>query len=111
VRCALVLVLLAGTVDADVAGAHGPCDCLRPAVGPPGTKVSVTGGYPAYKVTFNPDRSDLLIGPERLWREHREAVPPVSVFRRVWKEPSHAATFRVPDVPPGRYLVGIYHHE
>ena len=65
-----------------VALAHGPCGCLEPASGPPGTRVHAA--YPIYKVIFNPDRSDLSIGPESLWRRHRGG-PPVTVYRRTWR--------------------------
>jgi hypothetical protein len=89
---------------------HGPCDCLTPASGPAGTAVSAAAG--AYKVVFNPDRTDLAIGPKALWRDHRPDVAPIVVFRTTYRYsdlPLGAPVdFRVPKVSPGRYLVSIY---
>ncbi len=62
-------VLAAVAAVPAMALAHGPCGCLEPASGPPGTRVRTA--YPIYKVIFNPDRTDLAIGPESLWRRHR----------------------------------------
>ena len=66
----------------------------------------------AYKVVFNPDRADLGIGPESLWRRHVATSPPATVYRRTWKyskSPQRAGgPFVVPAVGEGRYLVAIY---
>jgi hypothetical protein len=92
-----------------VALAHGPCRCLEPASGPPGTEVRAD--YPIYKVIFNPDRADLTIGPESLWRRHRPG-PPVTVYRQTWRysrrPPNQGGTFTIPRAAPGRYLVALY---
>ena len=92
-----------------VAGAHGPCGCLSPATGPPGTEVHAA--YPIYKVILNPDRADLAIGPEELWARHHGG-PPVTVYRRTWRysrrPPNRGGTFTVPTAEPGRYLVALY---
>jgi hypothetical protein len=90
--------------------AHGPCACLTPASGAPGTTISAGTG--AYKVVFNPDRTDLAIGPKSLWQAHRSGVVPAVVFRLPYKYSDlplrDPVEFRVPVAPPGRYLVSIY---
>lgn len=102
-----VLVLMASTTGA--ARAHGRCGCLKPESGPAGTRV--TAGYPIFKVIFNPDRSDLGIGPHALWKDHR-GPPPMMVYRETWRYSGRALNggraFTVPRVPPGRYLVALY---
>lgn len=104
----LLLSAVGFAVLATPAGAHGPCDCLIPASGPPGT--AVRAEYGAYKVVFNPDRADLGIGPEDLWEMHRGPAP-VTVLRRPWKYGRRyaPARFAIPaGTPPGRYLVALY---
>jgi hypothetical protein len=103
------VALLGWLALAPAAAAHGPCRCLTPSSGPPGTRVSAE--YPLYKVVFNPDRADLGIGPEGLWDRHRPGVP-VTVLRRTWH---YAAlqygngTFTIPRrARPGRYLIALY---
>ena len=81
-RCAAAAVVLLVALAAGSASAHGPCGCLTPTEGPPGTKVRVA--YPLYKVIFNPDRTDLAIGPKPLWKEHHGG-PPITVFRQTWR--------------------------
>lgn len=108
---ALLTVIVAGATSlADAAAAHGPCRCLKPSSGPPGTVVPFEG--PAFKIVFNPDRPELPIGPRELWRAHDRAVAPIVVFRRSYRYSSRpqraGASWKVPDVPPGRYLVTIY---
>ena len=102
-------VLAAVAAVPAVALAHGPCGCLEPASGPPGTRVRAD--YPIYKVIFNPDRTDLSIGPENLWRRHRGG-PPVTVHRSTWRysrrPPNRGGTFVIPRAAPGRYLVALY---
>jgi hypothetical protein len=103
------LAVLAQGVVVPAGHAHGPCACLKPSSGPPRTKVQAA--YPSYKVIFNPDRADLTIGPRPLWARHH-GPPPVVVHRRTWRYTGRplntAATFRVPRVPAGRYLVALY---
>lgn len=97
-------------VSAGPVSAHGPCACLTPASGATGTTVSAATG--AYKVVFNPDRTDLGIGPKSLWQAHRSGVVPTVVFRSPYKYSDlplrDPVEFRVPTAPPGRYLVSIY---
>lgn len=97
-------------VSAGPVSAHGPCACLTPASGVTGTTVSAATG--AYKVVFNPDRTDLGIGPKSLWEAHRPGVVPTVVFRSPYKYSDlplrGPVEFRVPVAPPGRYLVSIY---
>ena len=72
----------------------------------------MTAAYPGYKVVFNPDRTDLGIGPRSLWRDHRPGLAPTVVFRTTYRYADlplrDPVEFRVPDAPPGRYLVSIY---
>jgi hypothetical protein len=100
----------AGAPAVETASGHGPCGCLTPASGPAGTTVSASS--PAYKVVFNPDRTDLAIGPRLLWRDHRPAFAPTVVFRTTYRysdlPPTGPVDFQVPAAPPGRYLVSIY---
>ena len=105
-----VAALLAALAAApSVALAHGPCGCLEPASGPPGTRVRAD--YPIYKAIFNPDRSDLTIGPESLWRQHHGGAP-VTVYRQTWRysrrPPNRGGTFSIPRAAPGSYLVALY---
>lgn len=106
------LAVLALAVVVPAGNAHGPCACLKPSSGPAGTEVRA--GYPSYKVIFNPDRTDLTIGPAPLWKRHH-GPPPVVVYRDTWKysrDPLNTATtFRVPRVPVGAYLVALYDGE
>jgi hypothetical protein len=104
------LAIVASAIGPDAASAHGPCDCLSPASGPAG--MAVSAAYPAYKVVFNPDRTDLGIGPKSLWRDHRAALAPSVVFRKTYRYSDlplkGPVQFKVPGAPPGRYLVSIY---
>jgi hypothetical protein len=72
----------------------------------------VSAESPAYKVVFNPDRTDLGIGPKSLWRDHRPGVAPTVVFRTTYRYSDLPLTgpveFEIPTAPPGRYLVSIY---
>lgn len=106
-RAAVIAWLVLGAAPS--AHAHGPCDCLTPERGAPGTRV--TAEYSVYKVVFNPDRTDLGIGPESLWKRHRPGAP-VTVLRRPWRYSptplNRGGTFTIPDVAPGRYLVAMY---
>ena len=112
VRASLLVVAAASTFAFGAAPvwAHGPCACLNPASGAPGTTVSVSTG--AYKVVFNPDRSDLSIGPKSLLEDHRPGVVPTVVFRSAYKYSDlplrGPVEFRVPAAPPARYLVAVY---
>ena len=103
----VMMAVLAALTPA--AAAHGPCGCLEPTSGPVGTSVSAR--YPIYKVIFNPDRADLGIGPESLWREHRPGAP-VTIYRDTWrysrKPRNDGGNFRIPAAAPGRYLIALY---
>jgi hypothetical protein len=64
-----------------------------------------------YKAVFNPDRTDLGIGPRSLWRLHH-GPPPTVLFRQTWRYSrrplNRGGTVTIPRVPPGRYLLAIY---
>lgn len=108
-RCSVAAVVALLVLLPVPARAHGPCGCLVPSEGPPGTKVRVA--YPIYKVIFNPDRADLAYGPDTLWDQHHGG-PPVTLFRQTWRYSKRSlndgGTFVVPRVAPGRYLVAVY---
>src|SRR5918995_1833628 len=82
-RALVAVAIAAAALGAEPVHAHGPCGCLAPASGPAGSTVSVAG--PAYKIVFNPDRTDLGIGPRSLWREHRRGLAPTVVLRRTYR--------------------------
>ena len=92
---------------APAAAAHGPCGCLEPASGPPGTVVRAD--HPLMRVIFNPARADLGIGPARLWRRHRPG-PARVLLRRPYRYPPEygPGRFTIPRVAPGRYLVALH---
>ncbi len=104
------IAISAGAVRVETASGHGPCGCLNPTYGPAGT--TVLAASPAYKVVFNPDRTDLAIGPESLWRDHRPGVAPTVIFRVTYRYSDLPLTgpveFQVPTAAPGRYVVSIY---
>jgi hypothetical protein len=104
------VAVCAGGLPVEPASGHGPCGCLTPASGPAGTTVSAAVG--AYKVVFNPDRTDLGIGPRSLWADHRPGLAPTVVFRSTYRYAdlplAGPVEFQVPAAAPGRYLVGIY---
>jgi hypothetical protein len=60
-----IAALAAAAVAPGPALAHGPCGCLAPREGPPGTKVHAR--YPIYKVIFNPDRTAHAASREGYW--------------------------------------------
>lgn len=95
--------------------AHGPCDCLKPSRASPGERVRVAGpakrgivGYPAYRIVFNPRPQTLGTAPRRLAGEHRPDSPTLTLLDRPRTQPTRKASFRVPQVPSGRYLVLIW---
>lgn len=108
-RFVAVAVLVVAAVVPPRAFGHGPCACLTPPAGPPGTRVHAA--YPLYKAIFNPDRADLAIGPESLWSLHRGG-PTITVYRATWRYSrrplNKGGSFVVPRIAPGRYLVALY---
>lgn len=103
----LSVTMLAGSISPTTAMAHGPCGCSFPEVGESGTKVRAR--TPAYKVVFNPRRSDYTLPPDGLVSAHRPDVPTTTVLSRPRRDPVRRAIFRVPDAaPPGVYLVLIF---
>lgn len=105
-RLAILATALASAAPA--AAAHGPCGCLSPPGGLPGTRVRVPSSYGAVEVLWNPDPRRLgnpaLRGSRwsRLFRPDRDTM---SLARR---DRPGAIAFDVPRVPPGRYLVVIF---
>jgi hypothetical protein len=70
--------------------------------------------YRLFKVVFNPTRTQLTPGPKPncygcslgLWRDRVEGVDAIALG--TWRPPRSSAELRVPDVPPGRYLVALF---
>jgi hypothetical protein len=97
-------VALGAASLAPAAPAHGPCRCTAPAAGHPGDRIAVSS--PAVRAVWNPHASDLF-DEDPLAREVRpEAarIPlPVPQAGQLG-----GFSFRLPDVPPGRYLVIVH---
>jgi hypothetical protein len=95
----VALVLLSPAV----ALAHGPCNCLSRNSGPPGTKVTIVGGWTAYRVIWNGGgfHNDMQI--RRLRRRGSRMIELVRLpgARR-------GVRFLVPYVPPGVYPIVIH---
>jgi hypothetical protein len=108
-RFVVVAALAVAAVAPGPALAHGPCRCLAPREGLPGTKVHAR--YPLYKVIFNPDRTDLAIGPKSLWSLHHGGAP-ITVYRTTWRYSerplNRGRSFVIPRAAPGRYLIALY---
>ena|SRR5215210_1499837 len=90
------------------ASAHGPCNCSFPQLGDPG--VRVTTRSPAYKIVFNPRPADYQaeMASAGYASAYRAGAPTATVLSRSVRKPVRRATFRVPEVPPGVYLVLIF---
>jgi hypothetical protein len=103
----LTIFVTAGFLSAPAA-AHGPCQCLSPFEGPPGTTVRIPRSYRPVEVLWNPDPDGLsnpaLAGGKWERYFHRE-LDTTSLARQT--EPG-AINFEVPKVPDGRYLVVIF---
>ena len=84
--------------------AHGPCGCLTPSTVRPGDIVRVHNA--TLRVVWNPGRRELAIGPRPLWREQQRGQPSHELLRR--RSPAKRSRFRVPEAPPGRYLIAVF---
>jgi hypothetical protein len=88
--------------------AHGPCNCSFPQVGQPGAKVTVR--TQAYRIIFNPTPRNY--GPAMRDTGYASAYQPEAPTRtllsRAVQSPARRASYRVPAVPPGVYLVLIF---
>lgn len=102
---AVLLALVAA--GAAPARAHGPCLCLHPVLVEPG-EGRVTAGTPAFRVILNPRPRELGIAPDALASAYRVASPTLTLLDRSRRKPLRRWSFRVPDVPPGVYLVLIF---
>ena len=109
-RLALVMTVVgAGVVlTTSTAAAHGPCHCLSPSAGPPGTIVSVPESYGAVEVLWNPNPRRLgnpaLVGSK--WG--RLFDPDARTTSLAKQDDPGGIEFEVPRVPDGRYLVVIF---
>lgn len=95
------------------ASAHGPCQgCTSPQRAEVGETIRVD--YPTYLAIWNPERPVLTKGPKPncygcqlgLWKDHVEGVGATVIFEHRPRVPEFS--FKVPDVPPGRYLVALF---
>lgn len=106
----LAAIVSAFAIHAERARAHGPCSCLFPALGAPDTRVSITR-TPAYRVLFNPKPGQFGIAPGDLASAHRPDSPTLTMLTRRRDRPIPRASFRIPDVSPGLYMVLIFDGE
>ena len=90
------------------APAHGPCNCSFPQLGDPGARVTTRS--PAYKIVFNPRPSDYVTEMRSVGyaSAYQPTAPTSTVMSRPVDDPVRRASFRVPEVPPGVYLVLIF---
>jgi hypothetical protein len=88
--------------------AHGPCNCSFPQLGEPGAKVTVR--TQAYRIVFNPKPRNY--GPAMrdsgYASAYQPAAPTRTLLSRAVRNPARKASYRVPAVPPGVYLVLIF---
>lgn len=104
----LLVVFVTAGLFSEPASAHGPCHCLAPSEGPPGTTVRIPRSYGAVEVLWNPDPDRLgnpALAGSRWERYFHRDLETTSVARR--RAPG-AIGFEVPHVPEGRYLVVIF---
>lgn len=105
VSSALLLLLLA---PMHAALAHGPCHCLTPSAGPPGTQVEIPASYGAVEVLWNPDPTDLS-NPALSGSKWERFFHPNSSTQSLSRQSDPGPIdFRVPPVPDGKYLVVIF---
>lgn len=100
----LATAIAASTLPVNAASAHGPCGCLFPTLGAPGTRVSIVH-TPAYRVLFNPKPGQLGIAPQNLASAYRPDAPTRTLLARPRAKPTRTAVFRIPRVAPGIYMV------
>lgn len=90
------------------AAAHGPCLCLSPSSGAPGTRVQTPSSYHSVEVLWNPDPRE-LINPALLGSKWgRLFQPDLRTISLARQEEPGAMNFQVPHVPDGRYLVVMF---
>jgi hypothetical protein len=112
--CLLTTVL---AVPLPVAGAHGPCgkECLSETSGPPSTDVE-TRHLKGVLAVWNPRPNTLGLGVPGtsaacdVGCARRKSIFHLDVPSLILDEATRPAVmrFKVPDVPPGRYLVVVY---
>jgi len=85
--------------------AHGPCNCSFPQLGEPGARVTTRS--PAYKIVFNPRPGDYVseMNSTGYASAYQPAAPTTTVMSRSVDNPVRRASYRVPEAPPGVYLV------
>jgi hypothetical protein len=104
----LLGIALASLMLPAFARAHGPCNCSFPQLGDPGARVTTRS--PAYKIVFNPRPTDYVTEMKSAGyaSAYQPGAPTATVMSRPVDDPVRRASFRVPEVPPGVYLVLIY---
>lgn len=104
-RIAVAAILFVVVLFVPAAAAHNRCECLQPVSGPPGTLVTITRGYAAYRIVWN---GRGLPGHTSLNRLHRRNVRTVELLTLPRAKARSGARLRVPRVPAGVYPVVIY---
>ena len=104
-RLASICAVLALAAAAEPASAHGPCDpgCLTKYAGFPGERVQVH--VKSIRAVLNPRRSQIPYGPRALWTARVRDVGARTLYR---SSAARRHSFRVPRVPPGRYVIAIF---
>jgi hypothetical protein len=104
----LLGIALAALVLPASSQGHGPCNCSFPQLGEPGARVTTRS--PAYRIVFNPRPTDYgtEMNSTGYASAYRPGAPTTTVMSRPVDDPVRRARYRVPDVPPGVYLVLIF---
>jgi hypothetical protein len=96
-------------IGATTAAAHGPCDCITPELGETGVRVRIARTT-AFKVIFNPKPAQYgaAMRDTGYASAYQSGAPTATVLSLPRNRRQRNAKFRVPDVPPGVYLVLIF---
>jgi hypothetical protein len=96
-------------VLAPPAFAHGPCGCLTPELGDTGVRVRIARTT-AFKVIFNPTPVEYggAMRDAGYASAYQPTAPTATVLSVSRNQRKRNRRFRVPDVPPGVYLVLIF---
>lgn len=105
----LLALALCALVPAAPAVSHGPCDCLVPRLGKTESRVRITKTT-AFKVIFNPTPAQYgaAMRDAGYASAYDDQAPTAKVVSRPRRQRRRNVRFRVPDVPPGLYLVLIF---
>lgn len=108
-RCALLAIGVLVFAAPEDGSAHGPCDCVKPSMAFAGARVRLEGS-PAYRIVFNPGPAQFegTLTPRYLASAYDPGVPTRTVLSRPRGQAEQPASFRVPRVPPGLYMLQIF---